>query len=275
MQGIGCVKIRSAASEMVEVHELSRAGGYGAFDVQAASAIRLAEAANFTYGFTYGFSPLDTLFGAIKTRDTGTGTVEVHLMSRASRYREFVHQSGSAIALAQADDFAFGFSTVTPGDLYCVKLRNTALGRVEVHVLSRASRYQEFVLQQVTPFFESDVPNFTFSPRWSGLGIEGLLGIKHANTPGSVELHATGRAYDAFVLQTPTSLPVRGAAPLAHLFYPQREQALIELVRGASQVEVVQVAAPFAAPPTRATTPLGVADAANFVFGIIPEALHV
>jgi len=278
MQGIGCVKVRNAASGMVEVHELSRVGHYRAFDLQTASAINAIEADSFTYGFTYGFSPLDTLFGAIKTRNTGTGTVEVHLMSRSSGYRDFVHQSGTAIPLSEADDFDFGFSTVTPGDLYCVKRRNTRLGRVEVQVFSRASRYQKSVLHVDTPIYEIDAPNFDFSARWSGLGIEGLLGIKHSNTPGTVELYATGRAYDSLILHTPSAFPIRPPSQFSYLFYPQLDQALLSVSLGAQpggQMVVSQVSSPFTGTATLFSTPLGATDTANFVFKIIPEALHV
>jgi hypothetical protein len=279
MQGIGCIKVKNAASRKVEVHELSRADGYSAFHLHAASAIDLAQAGDFMYGFTYGFSPLDTLFGAIKTRDTGTRTVEVHLMSRSSGYSEFVHQSGTAIPLSQADDFSFSFSTVTPGDLYCVKRRNTKDQKVEVHVLSRASNYREFVLQQPTVFNEADAPNFDFQPRWSGLGIEGLLGIKHTATANStVELQATGRTYDSYVLQTRTLIPLTDPSQFAYLFYPQNQQALVAMptrpmANGLAQA--LQISSPFTGAATSISTALGASDVSNFVFKIIPEALHV
>ncbi len=43
----------------------------------------------------------------IKTRNTGTGTVEVHILSDDSGYRDFTLQTGTPITEDDGNNFAF------------------------------------------------------------------------------------------------------------------------------------------------------------------------
>jgi hypothetical protein len=83
---------------------------------------------------------------------------------------------------------------------------------VEVHVLSRESNYQSFIVQTPTPFLLADAVNFDY------FGGGGNLGIKRANTAGTIELHFLSADYQSFTSQVPTSIPLADAHGLTFLF---------------------------------------------------------
>jgi hypothetical protein len=133
----------------------------------------------------------------IKVRGTGTGNVEVHVLSAASNYQQYVLQTGTPITEA---DGAGNYGAWAVGDvdgdgradLIGIKVRNTDTGKVEAHVLSAASNYQQFVLQTGTPITEADgAGNYGAWPtgNYDGDGRADLIGIKVRNTgTGNVEV---------------------------------------------------------------------------------------
>ena len=76
----------------------------------------------------------------IKTRNTVTCRVEVHVAHADSNYQRFVFQSGTCFACA--DDGVWTMSE--KGDLIYIKTQNCGSNRVEYHVASKVSRYQQF-----------------------------------------------------------------------------------------------------------------------------------
>jgi len=89
---------------------------------------------------------------SIKKAHTGTGMTEVHVLSAASNYQTFVLQTGTALhytGAASGDDWEFVMGEAD--DLLCIKKGpRTGSGKTEVHILSAASNYQNFVLQTGT-----------------------------------------------------------------------------------------------------------------------------
>ncbi len=79
---------------------------------------------------------------AIKKSETGTNTTEVHLLSAASGYRRFIQQTGTALHVT---DDTFSFLLAPNRDLFAIKKSKTGTNTTEVHVLSAASGYQEFI----------------------------------------------------------------------------------------------------------------------------------
>ena len=134
----------------------------------------------------------------IKTSNTPSGRVEVHIASRASNYQTrtletpttFVNESDGVWQLLPNQDLGF------------IKTSNTPNGHVEVHIASRASNYQTRILETPTTFVnESDGV-------WQLLWNQDLAFIKTSNTPnGHVEVHIASRAsnYQTRVLETPTT----------------------------------------------------------------------
>jgi hypothetical protein len=87
----------------------------------------------------------------ILTRGSGTGTVEVHGLSAASRYTQWGIQTGTAlgqVASGRQNRFLVARGSA---DLYLVMHAATWSGRSELHALSAASGYRDFTEHSVLP----------------------------------------------------------------------------------------------------------------------------
>jgi hypothetical protein len=75
----------------------------------------------------------------LKRSNTGTGKLEVHVLSGASNYQSFLLQTGTPIGQADAaTNFTFAVGDYDQDgrpDLLCLKRTNTGTGSLEVHVL--------------------------------------------------------------------------------------------------------------------------------------------
>lgn len=121
-------------------------------------------------------------------------------------------------SILNADDSNFvflvaDFNDDRVTDLYCIKKSNTS-GTTEVHVLSGASFFQKYIVQEATPI-PLEPGNYTFAlADYNGDRVPDLYAIKKRNTPGNkVEVHILNGAtrYRTFVLQTSTPLIVNEA----------------------------------------------------------------
>jgi V8-like Glu-specific endopeptidase len=142
---------------------------------------------------------------AIKKRNTGSSSTEVHVLSAASDYRSFSLQTGTALH-ETGDEFEFALAR--NGDLFAIKKRNTGSSSTEVHVLSAASDYRSFSLQTGTALHETG-GEFEFEVASN----RDLFAIKKRGTgSGSTEVHVLSATsgYRAFALQTPTTLGETG-----------------------------------------------------------------
>lgn len=121
---------------------------------------------------------LDLAF--IKTANTPSGHVEVHIASRASNYQSRTLETATTFG-NESDGVWLLLSNL---DLAFIKTSNTPNAHVEVHIASRASNYQVRILETATTFAdESDGV-------WQILPNLDLTFIKTSNTPnGHVEVH--------------------------------------------------------------------------------------
>jgi hypothetical protein len=167
------IKTANTPSGRVEVHLASGTSGYMTRILETATTF-----ADETDGAWQLQPNRDLVF--IKTSNTPSGHVEVHIASQASNYQTrtletattFANESDGTWQLLPNEDLAF------------IKTSNTPSGRVEVHIASRASNYQTRTLETATTFAnESD-------GTWQLLPNEDLAFIKTSNTPsGRVEVH--------------------------------------------------------------------------------------
>ena len=132
----------------------------------------------------------------IKTGNTGTGRVEVHVASGASNYRERIWESGSTF-LPETDGTWMMADFTGDGklDLIYIKTAHCGSCQVEVHVASAASGYQTRVFEKPTCFIPWNDGTWTM-----------------ADTTGDGKL-------DLIFIQTatPTSEKLRSTSPAAHL----------------------------------------------------------
>jgi hypothetical protein len=189
------IKRRSTASGTIEVHALSGASGFRQFIVDTATAFSAAENAfgDFSLADVDRDGRPDLVY--IKRQQTGTGTIEVHVLSGASGFQQIILQTGTALAATAG---AFGDLSLVDVDrdgaldLVLIKRRKTATGAIEVHVLSAASGFQQFIQHLPSAFSVVDDGSGDFSLiDVNGDGQPDLVFVKRRNTgTNTIELHA-------------------------------------------------------------------------------------
>jgi hypothetical protein len=131
----------------------------------------------------------------LKTSNTPSGRVEVHIASAASNYQArtietattFANEPGGVWALARHAGGGLP-------DLVFVKTSDTPGGRVEVHIASGASRWQARTLEVPTTFASEQNGTWGIVADPAG-SFPDLYFIKTANTPGgTVEVHIASGA---------------------------------------------------------------------------------
>jgi len=146
----------------------------------------------------------------LKTSNTPSGRVEVHVAPGATQYQ--ARGLEIATTFANEGDGTWGLVNNDPGtgalpDLYFIKTRNTPSGRVEVHIASAASNYQARTIETATTF--ANEPGGVWAlVRHAGGGLPDLVFVKTSDTPdGRVEVHIASGAsrWQARTLEVPTS----------------------------------------------------------------------
>ena len=148
---------------------------------------------------------------AIKYRNTGTGTNEVHVLSGESGFQQFVLQTGTPLSGDNFDYALTDWDGDRVPDLVAIMRLQTGSGKIEVHILSGKSRFQQFVLHTATPLVGDDFHYVVGD--WNRLGKPDLLAIKYRNTgTGTNEVHVLSgeSGFQQFVLQT--GVPLSGDA---------------------------------------------------------------
>ncbi|MCO6478842.1 MAG: hypothetical protein J5I94_19565, partial [Phaeodactylibacter sp.] len=193
------IKKRNTDSKRTEICIFSAASGYR--EILAEFNRTPLEETDETFEFL--LNSKNDLF-VIKKRNTGTKKTEVHIISSESdpRYSSFIFHKGTV--LPETDD-SFTFLLDAEENLYAIKKQNTGTNSTEVHILSRASNYQEFLLRTGTVLHPTD-ESFEFLLDAQN----NLIAIKKQGTgSNSTEVHILSREhnYQRYVLNTGTALP--------------------------------------------------------------------
>lgn len=147
------VKLRGGSGR-VEVHVLSAASHYTQFTAHVATALLSPPAGSdvqVAVG-SYAGDELPDLFWVLPT-GTGSGRVEVHVLSAASGWQTFVQHAATGLPSALVHPGQWRFLVGDDGgrgDLVGVFHAGTASGSTEVHVLSQRSDYRDFSLHTAT-----------------------------------------------------------------------------------------------------------------------------
>src|SRR5207244_10387159 len=107
------IKVSESRDGSVEVHVLDGASGYETFLLETGTTIEAVDGAEHFAAWVvadYNGDGVPDLFG-IKVSETGTGSVEVHVLDGASGYQNFLLQTGTTIEAADgAEHFAGGIA---------------------------------------------------------------------------------------------------------------------------------------------------------------------
>ncbi|KAK8910925.1 hypothetical protein QC760_001850 [Botrytis cinerea] len=131
----------------------------------------------------------------IKTRDTPTGRVEVHIASGASMYKQRTLEVATSFENEDEQDGQwnlYDYNGDGKPDLVYFKIGNTGTETTEVFVASGSSNYQERLISTGTVFPMENNGFWQLGP----YSINGdLIYIKDANTgTGTIEVHVASRA---------------------------------------------------------------------------------
>jgi hypothetical protein len=144
----------------------------------------------------------------IKTANTPSGNVEVHVASAASNFQTRIFESATTF-VNEVDGvwLMADYDLDGVADLCFIKTANTPSGNVEVHVASAASNYQTRILETATTFV-NEVDGVWRFIDFDGDRVPDLVFIKWANTPsGNIEVHVASAAsvYQTRILETATT----------------------------------------------------------------------
>jgi hypothetical protein len=130
----------------------------------------------------------------IKTSNTGTGTVEVHIASGASGYKTRTQETGTVFGEENNGIWKlYDYNGDGILDLVYIKTSNTGTDFVEVHVAA-GPNYSQFVLHTGTTFAPETDGFWQLAP-YSSPGAADLVFIKDANTgTGETEVHVASKA---------------------------------------------------------------------------------
>jgi hypothetical protein len=188
------IKRRNTGTNFIEVHVLSGRSSYQQFTVHAGTALAQGEDLNGDFALAdFDRDGIPDLY-FIKRRNTGTKSIEIHVLTGKSNFQQFALHTGTPLAQGEdhnGDFLVADFDSDRIPDLYFIKRRNTGTNSIEVHVLSGRSQYQQFVQHTGTALAQGEDHNGSFQVAdFDGDKVPDLFFIKRRNTgTNSIEMH--------------------------------------------------------------------------------------
>ncbi|KAG0001778.1 hypothetical protein BGZ80_008532 [Entomortierella chlamydospora] len=202
-QDLVYIKTRNTGTGRIEVHAARNESRFQEHTLATGTVFQIEDNGTWLMQDWTGDGKADLVY--IKTRNTGTGAVEVHVADAASRYQNFVLQTGTCFGCG--DDGNGIWTMSRKGDLVFIKIRNCGSNMVEYHVASKASNYKQFTQHVVTGFGIEDNGTWCLAPNCDGDFVD-LYYIKTRNTgSGMVEVHAVSASsgWKSRLIDVPTS----------------------------------------------------------------------
>ena len=127
------IKTAQTSQRRIEVHSMVEAGAYKYYDLHLVSIFSEGDTNN-------GFFTIDNgdLY-MIKTRNTGSGVVEVHAAGHRDKFASYSYHGTTPFTY---DDAANGYFILRGGDLYYIRTSNTASGKTELYISDGEKNYQ-------------------------------------------------------------------------------------------------------------------------------------
>lgn len=199
-----------------EVHVLDGASNFSSFSLHAATGLaRSGKDNSFLFDLAdYDRDGIPDLYVIKKTG--ASGRTEVHVLTGASRYRNFALHTTTALG-DSGDNLSWKFEVGDYNgdgvpDLYGVR-RNGPGNRTEIHIMNGANRFQSFLLRVATPLSSTgSLDNWDFKlGDYDGDGHLDVYVIKKQGQQ-STELHVLDGAgqFRSFLTQRTTALGPSG-----------------------------------------------------------------
>lgn len=215
--------LRGCGSGRVEVHVLSAASNYSVFVAHIATGlgvIPVSQHPEIHLG-SYAGDGQEDLF-LVLDHGTGSGRVEVHVLSAASGYTTFLTHQATALVeppTGQGWDYLIG-DAAGNGDLVAIHDRGTTgSGVTEVHVLSEQSRYQTFTAHDATVLALGTTTTYALGSAAGGSAPD-LYVVLPQGQSGRAEVHVLSgpSAYRTYVAHIATPLVASPPADWALTF---------------------------------------------------------
>lgn len=200
------IKTSATGTGTVEVHVASGSSRYETRIQETGTTFFEEENGTWQLADFDGDGKLDLIY--IKTSNTGTGYVEIHVASGSSTYQTRILETATTFVEENNGQWQLiDFNGDGKLDLVYIKNQNTGTGYVEVHVASGASNFQTRIQEVPTTFIEENngvwrLVNYQHS------GHLDLAYIKDQNTgTNKVEVHIASGAstYQTRVQEVPTT----------------------------------------------------------------------
>ncbi|WYZ42303.1 hypothetical protein EsH8_VI_000002 [Colletotrichum jinshuiense] len=185
------IKMRDTPSEKVEIHVAAADSGYGAYALQTQTCFACEDSGVWTMTYPRG----DHLV-YLKTRDCGSGMVEVHATGRGGGYQSHdraeltgfaAEENGTWCLAPRGEDDGEGGGGLA--DLYYVKTRETDSGVVEMHAATAESGWQDRPFGAVSSFAPGEDGHWVLADL-NGGEVPDVVYVKVKDTDsGKVEIH--------------------------------------------------------------------------------------
>ncbi|KAF9537297.1 hypothetical protein EC957_008497 [Mortierella hygrophila] len=142
----------------------------------------------------------------IQTRNTESGTVEVHVADAASGYKELAFQTDTCFYCEENEENGV-WTMSSKGDLVYVKTQNSGSNRIQCHVATKASNYQDLAQHTIPDHASDGNGTWCIAPTCDD-DIADLYYINPKNIwDGKVDVHvaSVGRGWKNHVIEFPSS----------------------------------------------------------------------
>jgi len=184
------IKTSNTGTNTVEVHVASAASNYQTIVYAGGSTFGPENNGVWTMADTTGNGKLDLVY--IKTEDTDTEKIEIHIASGASNYQTRIVETGTVFQPSIAPVCTWlihHFTTPINQDLGCIQFAQTPQGRVEVQIAAGSQNYQTLSFQSPTTFADEDNGTWLLGD-YTHNSHPDLIYIKTSNTDTcTVEVH--------------------------------------------------------------------------------------
>ena len=150
------IKKNATGTGTTEVHILNGANAYQSFLLQTGISLEKAEDKfDFCVG-DYNRDGKSDIY-ALKKSETGTSSMEVHILNGADNYQSFLLHTGTKLEEPKTKyEFGIGdYNGDGKDDIYALKKSATGTLSTEIHILNGDNNYQSFLLQTGTKLEEA------------------------------------------------------------------------------------------------------------------------